>query len=265
MKTKEYFEELFNRVQTTLSENRFDIKNNVFRLPDFHKLDDKTIFKGLCRAIFSIQAVWKDYERSSDKISKLLFDYEINKVAALSDDQIFQIFIGIKEMKIRDRFLKQKIDAFRKNARLFLKLQNNFGSVHNFIEQNLKDKEYLIKKFIEIRSEYKLSKVGLAICSEFFKNIGIDDFKPDLHMNRFFSRLGLINNPDFKTSSKIDSEVRELGIVFANKIGKPASYTDSILWLFCAEGKGEICSANPKCLICHCYTKEPKLCKGWLR
>jgi len=263
-KSQEYYQELFNRVYSTLQKSGFDVKNNLFQLPDFNKLTDVDIFEGLCRAIFSIQAVWNNYEKNFEQINKLLFHYDFKKISDLSDDEIESIYSKIKTLKIRDRFLSKKLYDFRNNAKIFLKIVNKFGSVHKFIEQYSDNKEKLIIQFTKPTSEYKLSRVGLAICSEFFKNIGIDDFKPDLHMNRFFARIGLIDNPTFKTTPKIDLEIRKIGIEFANKIGKPAHYVDYVLWLFCADGKGEICSSKPKCHNCELYTKEPKLCRGYL-
>ena len=262
IKSKEYFQELFSRVYSTLQKSGFDIEKNLPKLPDFNKLDDTDIFEGLCKAIFSIQAVWNNYEKNFEAINKLLFYYNLKKISELCNDEIEQIYTKIKSLKIRDRFLNKKLYDFRDNAKTFLKIANRFGSVHRFIEQNFTNKEYLITQFTDHQSEYKLSRVGLAICSEFFKNIGIDDFKPDLHMNRFFARIGLIDNPTFKNTPRIDFQIRKIGIEFANKIGKPAHHVDSILWLFCAEGKGEICSSKPKCQKCELYTKEPKLCKG---
>lgn len=192
----------------------------------------------------------------------MLFHYDFKKISELSDEEIERIYFEIKNLNIRDRFLSIKLYAFRDNAKTFQKISNRFGSVHKFIEQNFDNKEYLIATFTNPPSEYKLRRVGLAICSEFFKNIGIADFKPDLHMNRLFDRLGLINNPDNKATPKIDQQVRRIGLEFATKIEKPAHYVDNVLWFFCADGKAEICSKTPKCHECELYTKEPRLCKG---
>lgn len=262
VKSKEYFEELFDRVCSTLQKNGFDVRSNKF--PNFNNSNDRKIFEGLCKAIFSIQAVWNDYEKNFEAINKLLFYYDFGKIAELSDYEIQRIYTQIKKFKIRDRFQKQKLYDFKKNAKVFLKIANKSGSVHKFIEGNLENKEFLIKKFTDSQSEYKLSRVGLAICSEFFKNIGVDDFKPDLHMNRFFARIGLIDNLSFKTSPKIDLQIRKIGIELAKTIGKPAHYVDYTLWRFCAEEEGEICSAKPKCFKCELYTKKPRLCKGYI-
>jgi len=256
------YQELFDRVYSSLQKSGFDVEKNIYNFPDFKELNDTDIFKHLCRAIFTIQAVWHEYEENFETIDKLLLHYDIKMISELSEDKIKQIYDQIINLKIRGRFLNIKLHAFRDNAKTFLKIANQFGSVHNFIKQHFNDKEYLRNKFIKTQSQYKLKLVGISICSEFFKNIGIDDFKADKHIIRFFSRIGLIDNPKVKITDKIAFQVRKVGFEFAAKIEKPAHYVDNVLWFFCADDKGEICSSKPKCQKCELYTKEPQLCKG---
>lgn len=40
IKSKEYFKELFERVYSTLQKSGFDVEQNIFKLPDFNKLND---------------------------------------------------------------------------------------------------------------------------------------------------------------------------------------------------------------------------------
>lgn len=65
--SKEYFQEVFQRIYSTSQKSGFNIENNLYKLPDFNKVTDTDIFEGLCKAIFSIQAVWNDYEKNLRK------------------------------------------------------------------------------------------------------------------------------------------------------------------------------------------------------
>jgi endonuclease III len=114
----------------------------------------------------------------------------------------------------------------------------------------------LIDQFISNRYPYKLAGVGLPICCEFFKTIGIDEFKPDVHTTRFFGRIGLVNSAKPKPS-----EIRDIGIKIAATLGKPRTNIDSLIWNFCADKRAMICTAeNPKCAICDLRNIQPPIC-----
>ena len=159
----------------------------------FHK-DDRYIFEQLCKAILSIQAVFGDIQSNLPKIKGILFNYNISQVASLSDNDITKMYNNnFRPLNIRARFLKKELTCIRNNAMTFGDIQQKSGSVWEFIEQCIKDKgqDGLMKSFIGRGSQFKLDGVGLAVCCEFFNNIGIDEFKPDTHTSRFFKRIGV--------------------------------------------------------------------------
>jgi len=262
--SEESYKELFRRVCSTLKDSRFEIKDAVYPFPDFHELDDRSIFEGLCKAIFTAQAKWENYERNLDKIDKLLFNYDFKKIENLSEEDIERIYEEMIKMKVRDRFLHRKLKYFRKNARLFTNLQGKRTSMHEFLKKGLSDKETLINKLTSNGSHHKLKGVRLAICCEFFKNIGVDDFKPDVHMVYLFSRLRIVNikNPKSPTARELYS-IRVVGMDIAKSNNLPFHVVDNVLWFFCAEGKGEICTTkSPKCSKCRLRIEEPAMCGG---
>ena len=90
--------------------------------------------------------------------------------------------------------------------------------------------------------------MGLPVCCEFLKNVGVDDFKPDVHMIYLFNRIGIVKtkNPKIATYKELHS-VRKMGMEIATSANKPFHAVDNILLFFCAEGKGEnICKGFPK-------------------
>ena len=151
-------------------------------------------------------------------------------------------------------------------------IQTTHGSVWRFLETNLGGTPFnhahgcyihpndnrLIKYLTSPSSRYKLSGVGLAICCEFFNNIGIDEFKPDRHTIRFLNRIGIL-------SSESPEEARRVGITIAQTLERPRKYVDSHIWVFCADGEGEICTQNKrkrKCNLCQLKNVQPQLCSG---
>jgi hypothetical protein len=103
--------------------------------------------------------------------------------------------------------------------------------------------------------------VGLGTCCEFFKNIGIDEFKPDVHTISFLNRINIDRTKAKVSRNPID--VREIGITVAQTLLKPRAFVDSLIWCLCADYEGEICTENdPKCYLCK-LKDEPELCLGF--
>jgi 3-methyladenine DNA glycosylase Tag len=262
--SKESYKELFKRVCSTLKDSGYEMKDVVYPFPDFMKMDDRSIFEGLCKAIFTAQAKWETIEKNLDRIDSLLFNYDFRKIENLTDEEIERIYEEMMEMKVRDRFLHGQLEYFRENACAFTNLLEKGTSIHKFLRKELSDKEMLIKKLTSNGSRYKLSGVGFPICCEFFKNIGVDDFKPDVHMVYLFSRLGIaeIKNPKAPTVKELYS-IRAAGMDIAKSNNEPFHVVDNVLWFFCAEGKAEICTTNnPKCSKCRLRIEEPAMCRG---
>jgi 3-methyladenine DNA glycosylase Tag len=264
--SKESYKELFKRVYSTLKDSGYEMKDIVYPFPDFKKMDDRSIFEGLCKAIFTAQAKWESYEKNLDRIDSLplLFNYDFRKIENLTDEEIKKIHKEMIEMKVRDWLLHRKLKYFRENARIFTNLLGKGTSMHEFLRKELSDKGMLIKKLTSNGSSYKLSGVGVPICCEFFKNIGVDDFKPDVHMVYLFRRLGIAEIKKLKAPTvKELYSIRSVGMDIAKINNEPFHVVDNVLWFFCAEGKAEICTTNnPKCFKCRLRIEKPVMCIG---
>lgn len=247
---------LLDRIERTLEAIGFDM-NGIRKQPRQFCENDACIFEGLCKAILSIQAVFTSIEKNSGHIKKNLFDYDIDKVAGLSDVDVERIFESkFKPLRIQSGRLKQGLLDIRDDARIFRSIKQRHGSVRDFIAKHLKEnqEEVLRDQFIGRRDGFKLRGVGPAICSEFFNGIGIDEFKADVHTSRFFNRIKLAQTTQVE-------EIRRMGKRIASRTRRPRIYVDSLIWNLCAEGRGEICTKNnPKSHWCKLYTEEPRLC-----
>ncbi len=267
-------EELTKRILQTLSSNGYSTSSIPIR-PSMFPNDDVSIFEGLCRAILTRQANWASVVKILPTLKSDLSNYSIGHVASLSDTAINHLYLKYKN-RVRARFLEAELLSIRDNAKVFQSIMGKHGSVWGFITSYLSGGNYdasmkcyiqphdykLIKCFIDPDSDFKLSGVGLAVCCEFFNNIGIDEFKPDVHTISFLNRINL--NRTLVGISRRPEVVRKVGITISETLGKPRKYVDSHIWCFCAEGEGEICREDdPKCDLCQLKIREPQLCLGF--
>jgi hypothetical protein len=108
----------------------------------------------------------------------------------------------------------------------------------------------------------------LAICCEFFNNIGIDEFKPDEHAIIVLVSIRVAGNKskgpeeireEGAVKKESDKDIRKIGIKIAETLGKPRKYVDSLLWNF---GRSICTTRNPTCNSCRLKIEEPPFCQG---
>lgn len=78
---------LIDRILRTLSGAGYDISKIQEEPSEFYE-DDRYIFGGLCRAIFTIRAVYSSVEKHLTKLEEYLLHYDINEVASLPDEYV---------------------------------------------------------------------------------------------------------------------------------------------------------------------------------
>ena len=267
-------QELMERIQQTLLDKGYKT-SRIGELPKPFPLNDAGVLEGLSEAILTRQALWTSVKRILPELKVSLFNYNVHSVAALTDHDITEIYSQYKD-RVKARFFEDELFAIRDNAIIFRQIMFKHGSVCTFIRSYLPVSDYdsaskcyirpidaaLKKYFIDYYSGVKLHSVGLAICCEFFNNIGIDDFKPDVHTTSFLNRIAL-DKSQVRVSHKAE-DVRGIGVLIANTLKKPRKYVDSHIWHLCAEGEGQVCMENdPQCSSCWLKIKEPILCGGF--
>lgn len=106
----------------------------------------------------------------------------------------------------------------------------------------------LVKQLADPMSKDKLAQMGEALIAEYLKNVGYRIAKPDRHIRRILGH------------SALDCSAREIVPIYdamaiideiSKETGKSAAEVDYILWMYCADGFGEICTKmKPKCGLC---------------
>ena len=87
----------------------------------------------------------------------------------------------------------------------------------------------------------------MALAWEYLRNVGINGAKPDIHLKRLMGseRMGVSRYTD-ASDDEVIREVKRL----VNATGLTLFEIDYIIWCYCANGKGEVGTANPNCSRC---------------
>ena len=111
-----------------------------------------------------------------------------------------------------------------------------------------------VREYI-VDNGYKLEQMNVALVCEYLRNVGHDIPKPDRHICRILSNEYLA----FSDKKEVTHfEAFDIIVELSKMTGKSAAEVDYILWSYCADGYGEVCTAKKaKCKIC----KVKKYCK----
>ena len=158
----------------------------------------------------------------------------------------------VKKLHCASQYTMKQMEALiHINVPKLIQFEQEHGSVDAFYQEYIggdSTLKSLVKALSAENSDYKLAQMGEALVAEYLKNVGYDLAKPDRHIRRILgsTALGCSNHeivPIFDTFDIVAALAKELN--------RPAAEVDYILWSYCANGYGEICTAkNPKCDIC---------------
>ena len=201
-------------------------------------------------------APWNRVEPSIDietgrvlLIDEIFYQYDIDTL--LNTDPMY-LFERVKQHKLGTQYIKnQMVALIGTNIGKMLSLEKEYGSIDNFY-QNFIDTDPTLKTLVKVLSAegkpHKYAQMGEALTAEYLKNVGYDIAKPDRHICRILGgeHLGCHNNAEVPKY-----EVFDLVAEVATYLNRHTAEIDYILWSYCANGYGEICSVRkPKCDIC---------------
>ncbi len=242
--------ELLYGLKTTLKQQGFDYDQAIKEFGQVDASEERAAGKpfafrdhlrGLLLAQLSAQKPWKKIAQNLDPIHRIFLDYDPDALeqadpSRLKED-IFAIRCGAIATAEQMRNLATNIATLRR-------IERDFGSLDNFVTS--RRPLDIATKIADDRSLYRLHQVGVPLALEYLKNVGIPAIKPDRHVHRILGaeRLG------YFSGKPTDQHVAQVAAKLAAEANCNATYLDNVLWLFCAEGYGEVCGAKPKCNIC---------------
>lgn len=207
---------------------------------------------------------WAKYAREMDVqtgciscVDTIFHDYNPTELLECSPQQLFE---ELQELHLAPRFGTAPIEKLiTVNIPKLLKMEEEYGTVDNYYQKYIQSETKghltpiapaipLIKALSKNKGDDKLEQFGVPLVCEYLRNAGYDIPKPDTHTRRILGSdiLG------FSTSKKVP-EYRTIEIIceIARAAKKSVAETDYILWSYCSDGYGEICtSINPKCDVC---------------
>ncbi len=212
--------------------------------------------RAMVYSMLSSGIVWERVEKDIDiktgrikPIDDIFHNYDVDYILQCNSNQLAD---EIKNLGCASQSTRKQMKALvSQNIYKLIKYEKEYGSIDSyykkFIEQD-KTLKILVKQLADSKSENKFEEMAEALDAEYLKNVGYDIAKPDRHIRRILGSkiLGCSEYEEVPIYEAFDI-VAEI----AQEINKPVAEVDYILWSYCANGYGEICtSKNPKCDKC---------------
>lgn len=197
---------------------------------------------GMVYALLSNRTEWSRIVPHLEAIDQLFFRYNPKKIqntsASFFADGIFALKCGNVSTAAQMRGLAYNIGIMEQ-------LVAQYGSMDAFVTSAPPHK--IVAMLSDAKSPYKMKQMGEALAWEYIRNIGIDGCKPDTHMKRFLGngRMGC-SAGELASAEEVIEQVE----VLAKETGLERCTIDNIIWSFCANGYGQICTATPHCEKC---------------
>lgn len=205
----------------------------------------KEHIEGMIMAMLTAGRPWKyiDNIEMKEKINKVFNDYDAETLINANPEILEQ---NIRDIKAGNRRISQQMKA----------LKYDVENLQTYEDEN----ESIDKLYMNIGSSYKVAKfidknfreIGIPLACEYLANIGYDIPKPDSHLRRLFGskRLGY--------SKKENATIKEVFDIIDDFSAKLSAADnpmcrksiDYLLWLYCAEGYGEVCGEDADCEKC---------------
>ena len=239
------YEELINLIIETLRYNGYNIQEietvqAVNRRKNGATFSFEDHIAGMVYALLSNQRPWKAISDNYELIKDIFHGFNPDYLQTI--DPVLLVS-KLREIKCGNRSIHSQMNALNYNIEQFKRIIKMYGSMDNYVTS---DEPLTIARSLSA-GEYKLRQMGIALTIEYLKNVGIDAFKPDLHIKRLFGKERLcLSDKSLATEREILEIIKQLSL----ESSLPTVEIDSIIWQFCAANYAEICGAEPKCGNC---------------
>lgn len=198
--------------------------------------------KGMIYAMLSNRRPWKQIESHIRKIDKLFFDYDPKHIKEMNAEYFIK---GIENLSCGNIDIEHQMKSLKHNIETMETLEYEYGTLDAYVFSKSPDK--IVAELSDRDSDYKLERMGKALTYEYLRNVGVDACKPDTHLRRFLggARMGSCNR-ETATEKETIEQVKQI----AEEAGMKMYEVDQIIWNFCADGYGEVCTATPHCDRC---------------
>jgi len=251
-------EEALSDLREDLRWDGFYIKHQIEKRDQGESFTLQDHIRGMVYSLLSSQTPWIRIETNKTAIDDIFCGYIPDQLAAkdpiLINDQL-------KEIKCGSLNRKKQMQALAGNIEKMAMMDQQAGGIDAFYSRLLTNSanthpfEKLIR-CLAFDKQYKLNQMGIPLIAEYLRNVGYDIPKPDRHIMRILGPEHL-NEHNRKAPSgegwKPDDLFEAFRIIedYSKATGFRQAYIDYLLWSYCADGYGQICTKEkPNCQQC---------------
>ena len=203
----------------------------------------KEHLKGMVHALLSNQTNWgRNIAPNLERIDAIFHDYD--DVEFLKKPENGEYFEKeLRRIKCGNRQIARQMQELKNNISVLESIVDEYGSLDAFVNE-----QGLSKAIKELASgRYKLKNMGEALVSEYLRNVGFNEVKPDVHMKRFFGNDRMGNGTHVPATEK---EVIDICSDIERRTGLSLVLIDEAIWNFCRDSEFQVCGKNPRCTHC---------------
>lgn len=189
-------------------------------------------------SLLSANRPWKQVCENKENLKVLFHDYDPYYICN-TDPSVF--IDGIKSLGCGNKALVRQMNDLKYNIELFERINSIIGDIDHLAANN---DPYEVACILS-DGVYKVKGFAMALALQYLRNVGVDTFKPDVHIRRILARLGFIPWEDCPVK-QIDNAMKHL----SEMLGLPITLVNEIIWCYGATGYGEVCAKEPKCYMC---------------
>ena len=206
---------------------------------------------GLVYAFLTNQTKWSRIVPHLPEIDALFQNYDPAFIKGKPGGYFASALFG---MKCGNISTSAQMEALAHNIEIMEGIAAEHGSMDAFITSEPTYK--IVEKLSSVKSKYKIAMLGKALAWEYIRNVGIDACKPDTHLRRFFGKARMGSSRGAVATA--EETVRQVEALAADT-GLSFAAIDNLIWSFCADHYGQICTAEPHCEKCvvraYCHRK----------
>lgn len=258
-------EELLKHTPEKLWEESF-IKQQIERRQNKELFTTKDHIRAMVYSMLSSGMSWDKVAKNLNpetkcitSVDKIFCDYDLEHLLNLTPTQLRD---SIKEIHCATQStLKQMEALLTVNIPKLLSIEKTYGTIDTYYQKFIEIDNTLKTLIILLsatESTSKLEQMNVALVCEYLRNIGHDIPKPDRHICRILSSEYLA----FSDKKEVTPfEAFDIIVKLSKMTGKSVAEVDYILWSYCADGYGKICTKKtPKCNECiankYCMAKS---------
>lgn len=233
---------------------RKDFETELSRVKSQTHVDktDAEYFREIVKLVYDAGFRGSVVEKYKGELSEAFSDYDFMAVARKD----FRNLLAKSPIKNR-----KKVKGCLKNARQMVKLVSEYGSFEAYL-RSFGDVEHDIEAFLRMQRDMRsrFAYLGPTNFYGFMKYIGFDVLKPDLHVTRIMSRLGLVSSP-----KPGQEEVLKEAWRIRDATHEKLRVIDQVFYTYGSADHGRVktavCGDKPRCKECYL----PEYCSYYKR